>query len=226
MKNLLKEVKGNIYGLGVYCFKDLEGKVLYVGSGMMNDRLQTHLYNLKRGKYEDTNKVILQRTYNMGNLIFEVIHFSENNCEYINGTDKERMAIQRGLEVLEQFYVDLYKDTICNCVKKIRKFSTSPNKEVSKKRKQANLGNKNPNNKYSKELMAEILWLKENDYKCKEIEDIIKNQYNTDIKSGYIWHIGIDKWIGLESKEPKWISDYIASKNEDEIFQDMMGVGL
>ncbi len=224
MKNLLKEVKGNIYGLGVYCFKDLEGKVLYVGSGMMNDRLQTHLYNLNRGQSEDTNKVILQRTYNMGNLIFEVIHFSENNDTYINGTDIERMAIQRGLEVLEQFYVDLYKDTICNCVKKIRKFSTSPNKEVSKKRKQANLGNKNPNNKYSKELMAEILWLKENDYKCKEIETIIKEQYNIDIKNTYIWHIGIDKWVGLDSKYPTWISDYIASKNEDEIFEDMMGV--
>ncbi len=224
MKNLLKEVKGNIYGLGVYCFKDLAGKVLYVGSGMMNDRLQTHLYNLKRGKYEDTNKVILQRIYNMGNLIFEVIHFSENNCEYINGTDKERIAIQRGLEVLEQFYVDLYKDTICNCVKKIRKFSTSPSQEVSNKRKQANLGNKNPNVKYDESLMAEILWLRENNYKCKEIETIIKEQYNIDIKNTYIYHIGFDKWVGLDSKEPKWISDYIASQEEDEIFRDMMEV--
>lgn len=125
MKNLLKEVEGNIYGMGIYCFKDIDNKILYVGSGMMNDRLQTHLYNLKRGLYENNNKKILQHTYNCGNLIFEVLHFSENNTTYLNGTNGERKAIQKSLET---FYIDLYKDTICNLYKRITKTSSSPNR--------------------------------------------------------------------------------------------------
>lgn len=200
MKNLLRKVEGNIYGLGVYCFKDVEGKVLYVGSGMMNDRLQTHLYNLKRGLYEDTNKKILQHTYNCENLSFEVLHFSENNSEYLNGTDNERMAIQESLETLEQFYYNLYKDTCCNKIKKITKWGSSPSLETTYKRKMANRGNKNPNCKYSEKMIAEILWLKMNGYKPKQIEEMYM-----DIKASYISNIGVTKWIHLDPIKPDFI---------------------
>lgn len=221
------EVQGNIRQAGVYGIKTKDEKVLYVGSSIeINDALSRHLYNLKRGNYMDNNKRPLQEAYDREDLIFYIIHESALNGEISTMTIREKETVQESLSVLEQFYINLYKNTVCNCHKRVTKCSSNHNEETTLKRRQANLGNKNPNNKYSKELMEEILWLKENDYKLKEIEDIIKNQYNKDIKSGYIWHIGIDKWVGLESKEPKWISDYIASKNEDEIFQDMMGVGL
>ena len=198
MKNLLK-VEGNIYGLGVYCFKDVSGKVLYVGSGMMNDRLQTHLYNLKRGLYENGNKNILQSTYNCGNLIFEVLHYSKNNSEYLNGTDKERQSIQESLEVLEQFYIDLYKDTVCNKMKKIHKFSTSPSKLTTYKRRNANRGINNPNAKRDENIIAEILWLKCN---AKMKNKDIANHY--DLPKQYVFRIGYDRWLSLTPIKPEW----------------------
>lgn len=201
MKSLLKSVNGNIYGLGVYCFKD-EEKILYVGSGMMNDRLQSHLYNLKRGLYENTNKDILQNKYNIGELSFEVLHFSENNSEYINGTDAKRKAIQKSLEVLEQFYVNMYKDTICNKVINIKKHSSNTNALTTIKRRNANLGQLNPHNKYSEDLIAEILWLKMNGYKPREIEVFYEG-----IKANYIGAIGVSKWVHMQPKKPKYIKN-------------------
>lgn len=200
MKNLLKEVKGNIYGLGCYSFVDENGTILYVGSGMMNDRLQSHLYNLKRGLYEGTNKDILQRKYNLGELSFEVLHFSENNATYINGTPSERKAIQEALEVLEKFYIDMYKDTICNKARTVRKTSSSPDEETTLKRRQANIGRNNPNKKYDEKIIREILWMKMNGYKPKEIE-----KFYEDIKANYIAAIGVSKWIHIEPLKPSFI---------------------
>lgn len=202
MKNLLKEVKGNIYGLGVYCLRD-DKEVLYVGSGMMNDRLQSHLYMLKRGKYEGTNKDILQRKYNIGELSFEVLHFSENNSMYLNGTDEERKAIQQSLEVLEQFYYNIYKETVCNKISKIRKFSTSPDSSTSWKRRIANKGSKNPNSKYDSELIANILYLKEQGLKPKQIIELLLEN-DIDVNKSYISRIGVDRWIYVQSKRPSW----------------------
>lgn len=207
MRNLLRKVEGNINGMGIYCFKDINGKILYVGSGMMNDRLQTHLYNLKRGLYENSNKKVLQHTYNCENLIFEVVHFSENNTTYLNGTNEERKAIQESLETLEQFYVNLYKDTICNLHKKITKTSSSPNRLTTYKRRKANLGSKNPNVKYSEKMISEILYLKQNGYKPKEISKIIEDNYKIDIKRTYISKLGVEKWIHLEPSKPDFIKD-------------------
>lgn len=208
MRNLLRNVEGNIYGLGVYCFK-ANGKVLYVGSGMLNDRLQTHLYNLKRNLYEGTNKDILQRKYNLNVLEFKVLHFSENNSEYINGTSEKRDAIQQALEVLEQFYYNMYKDTVCNKISKIHKFSTSPNKEVSSKRHNANVGSNNPNVKFSEEIICNILYLKENGLKYKDIKEIMKNECNIDINTNYICCIGNTKWVHINPKKSDWMDKYI-----------------
>lgn len=207
MKNLLKEVVGNIYGMGIYCFK-CNDEVLYVGGGMINDRLQSHLFGMKRGKYEGTNKDILQRKYNIGELSFEVLHFSENNSTYINGTDKERKVIQQALEVLEQFYVNLYADSICNQVRKITKSSSSPNKLTTYKRRQANTGSKNPNVKYSEELISNILWMKLKGYKPRHIVKILEAQ-GIDINKSYISNVGITKWIYLEPIKPDFIESEV-----------------
>lgn len=207
MKNLLKKVEGNIYGMGVYCFKDGEGNVIYVGSGMMNDRLQSHLYNLKRGLYSDTNKAPIQQVYNYGELTFEVLHFSQNNSIYLNGSDSEKVSIQKALETLEQFYVNLYKDTICNKMRNISKWSTSPSQETTQRRHNANTGCKNPNNRYDEKIIANILWLKNNKYKPKQIAD----HYQGLIRQNYISQIGIYKWIGLEPIKPDWLDEKEAS---------------
>jgi hypothetical protein len=200
MKNLLKAVKGDIYGLGVYALV-AKGQVLYVGSGMMNDRLQSHLYMLKRNKYEGTNKDILQKMYNIGELSFEVLHFSENNSTYLNGTDEQRLAVQQALEVLEQFYYDMYKDTCCNRITKITKHSTSPSVETTKKRRKANSGSNNPNCKNDVLLIANIIWLKNNGYENKEIEELI----NGVIKKNYISQIGKEKWNHIRPVKPEWL---------------------
>lgn len=207
MNNLLKEVKGNIYGMGVYCFKAGD-KLLYVGSGMLNDRLQAHLYNLKRGLYESTNKAILQKEYNNGELEFEVLKFSENNSTYLNGSKEEREAIQKALEVLEQFYVNLYKETICNKMMSIKKFSSNKDNTTSWKRRMANKGSKNPNSKYDTELIANILWLKEQGIKPKKIMEMLLER---DIKIGntYISALGVQKWIYLEAKKPNWFNEEV-----------------
>ena len=188
MKNLIKEVRGNIYGMGVYCFES-DGKVLYVGSGMLNDRLQSHLYNMKRGLYEGSNKDILQRQYNIGELSFKVLHFSENNSTYINGTQLERKAIQKALQVLEQFYYNMYKDTICNQVSVIKKFTTSPTPEVTERRRQSNLAERNPNAKFTVEQVKEIKRLLDDGLDYQEIADKFNSTYGyiAQIKNGYKW---------------------------------------
>lgn len=208
MKNLLKEVKGNIYGLGVYCLRDDE-QILYVGSGMMNDRLQSHLYMLKRGKYEGTNKDILQRKYNIGELSFEVLHFSENNPTYINGTDEQRKAIQQSLETLEQFYYNLYHETVCNKISKIRKFSTSPDSSTSWKRREANKGSNNPNAKLSETVIKWIAWFKENGYKPREIVKLLEQQ-GINVKNSYISRIKADRWIYIQGVKPSFIESEVA----------------
>lgn len=206
MRNLLNDVKGNIYGLGVYCFKDLDENVIYVGSGMLNDRLQSHLYSLKRGLYEGTNKDIIQREYNLGNLTFEVLHYSANNNTYINGTKKEKAAIQQSLETLEQFYYDLYKDTCCNKRTKITKWSTSPTLQTTLKRKRANMGSSNPNVKYDEDLIANIMYLKEQGLKPRQIVELLE-EHDINVRQGYISQIGITKWIHIKSVRPDWYDD-------------------
>lgn len=203
MKNLLNEVRGNIYGLGVYCFKDTEGKVLYVGSGMMNDRLSSHLHHLKRSNYEGTNKDALQKIYNYGDLTFEVLHFSANNSDYLNGTNKERQVIQKSLEVLEKFYYELYKDTVCNKIGTIHKFSTSPDEFTTYKRHRANRGNNNPNrsndSNRDERILSEVLWLKCNS--DMKVTDIAKHY---DLSYQYVFKIGYNRWLDLIPRRPEW----------------------
>lgn len=206
MRNLLNDVKGNIYGLGVYCFKDINENVIYVGSGMLNDRLQSHLYSLKRGLYEGTNKDVIQRSYNLGNLTFEVLHYSTNNNTYINGTKKEKAAIQQSLETLEQFYYDLYKDTCCNKRTKITKRTTSPSYQTTLKRKRANMGANNPNVKYDEDLIANIMYLKEQGLKPRQIVEMLEAQ-DINVRQGYITQIGVAKWIHIKSVRPDWYDE-------------------
>ncbi|MHB7978954.1 nuclease [Clostridium sporogenes] len=183
------KTEGNIYGMGVYGFTDHTDKVLYIGSGMMNDRKQNHEYHLKRENYKNNNKKILQQEYKKDNLTFQVLYFSVDNSTYLNATDEERQEMQKNLEGKEQFYYNLYKDTCCNQIKKIHKWTTSPNEKSTEKRRRANAGTKNPNSKYDIEQIIEIkqmIGMGLNNTEISKKTGINRN-YISQIRTGQKW---------------------------------------
>lgn len=208
MKNLLKVInREEIYGAGVYCLKNVEtGEVLLIGSGIQcNDRLSWYIYNFKRNLFKGTNKEPLIAIYDRGSLGFEMLHVSNHNAEIKNMTDNEKESLQIALGVMEKMYIDLYKDTIVNKQMTVKKHSSNKNKYSTYKRRMSNLGEKNPRCKYDEELIQNILWLKMNGYKPKDIEELLKNNgYN--IKSNYISMIGLSKWIHAIPVKPHWIA--------------------
>ncbi|MBU3098727.1 MULTISPECIES: GIY-YIG nuclease family protein [Clostridium] len=204
MKNLMN-VNGIVNVAGVYGMrvKDTE-EYLYIGSGIeVNDALSRHLYNLKRGLYSTTNKAILQEKYDLGVLVFEVIKESEHNESVKDMSVKQKEDLQVVLGILEKFYIDLYKKSICNSQMFVKKHSSNKNAATTLKRRKANLGKKNPNSKYSELMIREILWLKLNGYTPIQIQELY-SEYA--IKSTYIYHIGINKWIHLEPIKPSFVA--------------------
>jgi hypothetical protein len=82
-------------GAGVYCFKDIiTGEVIYVGSGWLYSRLNSHRLN-------NGSNTELQGLFNQ------------------NGRDRylieilEKQGDRKGIHTREQFYMDLY-NPICN----------------------------------------------------------------------------------------------------------------
>ena len=208
MKNLMK-TNGNIYVAGVYGMR-VEGteEYLYIGSGIeINDSLSRHLYNLKRGLYETTNKAILQEKYNLGILVFEVIKESEHSDSIKDMGIKQKENLQEALSVLEKLYIDIHKATICNCQMKVTKRSSNKNSLSTFKRRKANLGSKNPSCLYTEIQICNVLWLKENGYKVKEIKDIMDKEFNLNMSANYIYSIGNTKWIHIISIKPSFIQD-------------------
>ena len=198
-----KEVKveGNIYGAGVYCFvTEEDGEVLYVGSSLeMNDALSRHLFHLKKNNYYDTNKRALQLAYDREDLTFWVLNFAADS-EYIRDcSKKDKAEMQNYIGILEEYCIDYYEETVCNLQKYVTKHSSNKNKVTSYKRRMSNIAENNPNCKYSEEIIANIIWLKINGYKPKEIAKIM-SKIGVDIKNSYISQIGTVKWIFTEPK--------------------------
>jgi len=203
MKNLMK-VNGIVNVAGVYGMR-VEGEegYLYIGSGIeVNDSLSRHLYNLKRGLYATTNKSVLQEKYDLGILVFEVIKVSEHDELVKDMSPKQKESLQLVLGTFEKLYVDMYKETICNSHMSVKKHSSNKNSTTTFKRRKANLGAKNGNCKYEEKIIAEILWLKLNGYKAKQIEEMY-SEY--EIKGKYIYNIGVTKWIHIEAIMPDFM---------------------
>lgn len=206
MLNKMK-VLGNIYVAGVYAMTTKAGVILYVGSALeVNDALSRHLFNLKRGHYINTNKRPLQLAYDREDIIFKVIHVSAHNDEVRNMTIQQKEDLQKALGVIEEFNIQLNKNTVCNKMIKVSKWSTSPNEETTKKRRIANTGINNPHCRYDEELIANILWLKENRFKPKEIVEILL-EHDIEVNRSYISALGVQKWIYLQSKKPSWFEE-------------------
>ena len=195
------KVKGNIYGAGVYCFVvEEDDEVLYIGSSLeMNDALSRHLFHLKKNNYYDTNKRALQLAYDREDLTFCVLNFAADS-EYIrNCSKKDKAEMQNYIGILEEFCIDYYEETVCNLQKYVTKHSSNKNKVTSYKRRMSNIAENNPNCKYSEDIIANILWLKINGYKPKEIAKIMA-KIGVDIKNNYISQIGTVKWIFTEPR--------------------------
>ena len=203
MKNKMNVI-GTINCAGVYVLKDMAtGEIKYIGSSVeCNDALSRHLHYLKRGQYKDTNKALLQEIYDRETLVFEVLHRSEESevVKNMSAIDKENLQI--ALSTLENFYIDLYKDTIVNSQMSVKKHSSNKNSLSTFLRRRSNTGKLNPNNKYSETVISEILWLKLNGYNTNEISEFYK-----DVSKTYIPSIGVSKWIFLEPVKPEFIVD-------------------
>lgn len=202
MKNKIKVI-GNIYCAGVYGMRCKDSKnYLYIGSAIeINDALSRHLYNLKRGLYT-TNKAVLQKYYDMGELVFEIIKESCHD-KISEMTFEQKESLQEALSVLEEFYIELYKETVCNTQRRVTKHSSNKDEFSTIKRSRSNTGSRNPNCRHDERIIAEILWLKINGYKPREIE----KYYKGIIKKNYISAIGVQKWIHLEPIKPDFIKN-------------------
>lgn len=190
------KVVGNIYGAGVYCIKSMDGKILYIGSSWdMADAKQRHDHYLARNQYMFTKKgklmkkSVLQFEYNEKGLIFEVLIDGNGMC------DSE-------LGELEQSLIKQYKNLICNTQKSVTRHSSNGNTISTYRRKKSNLGNNNPNCKIKDtRIISEIIWLKMNGYKPREIA-----KFYDDIKANYISLIGVTRWIHIMPIKPEFIT--------------------
>ncbi|KNY26344.1 hypothetical protein [Pseudobacteroides cellulosolvens] len=199
------KVVGNIYCAGVYGMR-LKGsqEYIYVGSAIeINDALSRHNYYLKRGLYNNTNKQILQYYFDLEELIFEVIHESEHK-KVKEMSFQEKENLHKALSVLEKFYIEMYRSSCCNTQNEVSKHSSNKDMSTTIKRQKVNSGSNNPNSKYKNKIIAEILWLKINGYKPKQIAEFYK-----DVNKGYISQIGITKWIHLEPIKPEFVEDIV-----------------
>lgn len=207
------EVKtiGDIYNAGVYALRDLStNKIIYIGSSLeMNDRKSYHLNQCKNNRYNKKSKQAVQDAFNNNLLAFEVLKVSVSSKEVRNANDIQKDALRQALNKLEMFYIDLY-NPVCNVHRRVTQVSSNKDNNSTIKRIKANTFSKNPNAKHSEELIANILYLKEQGLKPRQIITLLLEQ-DIDINKGYISQIGVSKWTGLESKCPKWYIDKIAN---------------
>ena len=200
----MKVTKEEIYTAGVYGLRVEDSEdYLYIGSGIrINESLGRHTYFLKRGLYADTNKAILQEKYDLGVLEFVVIKESEHKDMIKDMTVEQKESLQEVLSVLELFYINLYKKTICNSQTTVKKHSSNRDEFSTIKRRLANQGVLNPNHKFEEELVANILWLKLNGYTTKEIQAFYEDMSDINIQ-----RFGVIRWTHLEAKKPSFIDE-------------------
>ena len=190
-----KEIKavGNINVAGVYKISDIHGNVLYIGSSCeVGDAKSRHKHGLSRGLYANGNKKAMQDEFDNNGLLFEIIKVSASNGDVVKMSKSERADLQIALGLLEQFYINTYKDngTLCNKITKIKKWSTSPTQKTTEARRKSNQGSKNPNcTKFTEEDIKQIKRLLLDGVSHKEIADRFDTSvdYISQIKCGYKW---------------------------------------
>lgn len=206
-KSILVKPETNIYVAGIYALTTRGGKVLYVGSALeCNDALSRHNYNVKRNKYIDTNKRKVQCAFDRDDLIFTILHVSAYSDDVRNMSIQQKEDLQEALSVLEKMYIDLYKDTICNCQLSVTKHSSNKNSFSTYKRRIANSGERNPRVVYDEILVSNILYLKQLGLKPKKIIELLL-EHDIKVTNAYISRLGVDRWVHLDPQKPSWIDE-------------------
>lgn len=179
-------VANEINKMGAYVLETIDTEeILYIGSSQeVNDAKDRHLYKLKNGFYTG-KKQRLTDEYNKDNLQIRVVFTCFDNDE---------------LAIIEEQLIGCQYNYLCNVQRSVKRHSSNKDRTSTLKRHIANVGDNNPNCKYDKKIMAEIIWCKLNGYKPKQLAEIYK-----DIPKEYISQIGVYKWVGLEPIKPDWI---------------------
>ncbi len=206
-KQIIKTTKVNC--AGVYAISDENGTVLYIGSGIeLGDRLTNHRWNLEKGKYANTRKkYVLQDIFDNGILYFTVLHESvHSNDEIKHMTKKEKTDLEKALSVLEQLYIEMYKDTACNTQRTVNRSSGYSTKVSTMNRRILNIGSHNPNCKYTEDLITNVIYLKNKGLKAGKIVELL-NDIDVHMSQSYIYNIGKMRWTDLQGKKPGWYTE-------------------
>jgi hypothetical protein len=127
-----------------------------------------------------------------------------NGSRFLDIRNQLIQSLQEGLSVLENLYIDIYKDTIINKQMSVTKHSSNRDYTSTLKRRASNEGMNNPNNKYHEDLIANVLYLKLRGHKPIQIPEMLLKNENIEITNkGYISQIGISKWVNLEPIKPE-----------------------
>lgn len=145
MKKLI--VEGNICVAGVYGiytkFRNGRREYLYIGSAKeCNDARSRHQSMLRYERYAETNKEVLQKYWDSDMKLYVSV------IEEVSNYDDRIEA--------ENYYIEKYKDTICNGEDIAKARTTKTTEAETMKRRAANRGSKNPNAKLNESQVLEI----------------------------------------------------------------------
>ncbi|CAK7084296.1 GIY-YIG nuclease family protein [Tissierella sp.] len=163
---------------GVYAIL-INDVIRYIGSSAsdLESRQSNHLRKLKKG----THRRDLQKLYDEsgGDFKFYVLDYCDSESVYI----------------LEKLHIEIHKDTIVDqekIIKLDKHIRTKEEKrEISKKFSKIMRGENNPNSKISEQQAIEIIIMKQQGIKHKDIADIYG------ISQSQIAKIGYEKWSYL-----------------------------
>ncbi len=174
--------------IGIYGIEDIATGNLYVGQSTdIAKRWSNHASFMKSGihRYKE-----LQEAYS-------------EDCKRVKYTILEECTKDQ-LQEREDFWLK-HVDRIDGWILINKQKSGGKNKVVKDTSNmcKAQSGRNNGNCKYDEKIIAEILWLKLNGYKAKDIEEMYEE---VGIKSNYIYLVGVKKWIHLEPVKPNFIA--------------------
>lgn len=177
---------------GIYKIEDIETGNVYVGKADKDNgilkRWSCHKSLMKARKHYCKE---LQDAFNSDpkRIKWEIL-------EEFYGEDEE--LIEK-----EQYWIDYCKKIDgWNVLNKAKAVVRSKVKDTSKMRL-AQVGENNGNNKFSAKTVSEILWLRINGYKPKQINEFYEGM---GIRAEYICRIGTDRWVHIKPTKPSFIA--------------------
>lgn len=184
MKNNKQKLIGKS---GVYTWL-VNDKVKYIGSatGNLETRYSNHKSNLKYNKHPNKE---LQELYNEhGKDAFKFYVLDYSNIDSCLELEKLHMLIHQDTLVKQ--------NEIINTTRKVR--TEEEQQQTSKKLSKAMRGENNPNAKLNEQEAGEVLFLRQNGVKIREVAEIYK------ISQTHVSNIGKTKWVDVVAVKPAW----------------------